>query len=185
MDCDFGRISKEDSILVVVDVQEKFEAVIHEWDYMLENIIKIIRGFSAMELPIIVTEQYPRGLGKTVREVSEALGEFSPVEKTCFSCMGEPEFREKLKSFGRKNIILCGIESHVCLLNTTLDAIAEGYNVHFIVDAISSRKAVDHGITVERVNQAGAFLASAEMVLFQLLKDAKSDEFKKVSRIVR
>jgi len=178
-------MERKDTILAVIDVQEKFRPVIFEWDRMLENTVKLIKGFHIMGIPILVTEQYPKGLGETITEVKEALGNFNPIEKTSFSCVKESGFIDELKRSDAKHIVLCGIESHICLLNTTLDLIKEGYEVHYVVDAVSSRKKKDYDIAVERVRQAGAFLASTEMILFQLLKDAKSDEFKDIQKIVK
>jgi len=170
--------------LVVVDVQEKFRSVIHEWDKTLENIVKLIRGAQVLGVPTVVTEQYPKGLGKTVKEISDVL-EFTPVEKTCFSCAKDDGFMEALDATGCENVILCGIESHVCVLQTALDLMKGGYDVHYVVDAVSSRNKSDKKIAVRRVVQEGALASSVEMILFQLLEKAGTDEFKKISEIVK
>lgn len=170
--------------MVVVDVQERFRPVVHEWDWMLENIVRLIRGCRVLDVPVVVTEQYPKGLGGTVSEIKGVLG-FTPVVKNAFSCFGEPSFNDTLKELGRKNIVLCGIEAHVCVFNTALDALEDGYNVHLAADAVSSRKKSDRRTAVRRMTQEGVRLASVEMLLFQMLKEAGSEEFKKIQEIVK
>ncbi|MBU0762350.1 MAG: hydrolase [Candidatus Altiarchaeota archaeon] len=175
-------ISRDESVLVVVDIQEKFRPHIHEWDVMLGNSIKLIKGLKILDVPVVVTEQYPKGLGETVAEIKEVL-EFKPVEKTCFSCMGEEGFRKNIS--GKKQVILCGIEAHVCIMQTTLQLLDEGYEVYLVVDAMSSRKKSDKRIALRRATQKGAIPVSTEMVLFELLKDAKNLGFKEIQAIVK
>ncbi|MFH1056172.1 MAG: hydrolase [Candidatus Altiarchaeota archaeon] len=181
---DVGKLKEEDSVLIVIDVQEKFKLVIHGWDGTLVNIVKLVRGCQILDIPVIVTEQYPKGLGRTVQEIRDAL-DFNPVEKMSFSCFGEEGFKRKLEGFGRKTLVLCGVEAHVCLLNTTLDALEKGYKVHYVVDAVSSRNPTDKEIAVKRVIHAGAYPTSTEMILFQLLEKAGTEEFKEISKIVK
>jgi len=179
-----GILNRVDSVLIVIDVQEKFKPAISRWDETVANISKLIRGCKTLGVPIIATEQYPKGLGRTVPEIIELL-ESQPIEKITFSCFGEQKFKQKLEALNRRQLIICGIEAHVCALNTALDARAGGYEVHYVVDAISSRKQSDKDIAVERVKQSGTYLAATEMVLFQLLKDAGNEKFKEISRIVK
>jgi nicotinamidase-related amidase len=179
-----GILEREHSALIVIDVQERFKPVISRWDETVANISKLIMGCKALHVPVLATEQYPKGLGRTVPEISGLL-DSPPMEKITFSCLGDGKVREKVRGLGRRQLLLCGIEAHVCVLNTALDAISEGYEVHYVADAISSRKQQDMEIAVERVTQSGAYLASTEMALFQLLKTAGSEEFKEISRIVK
>jgi nicotinamidase-related amidase len=129
---DFSLPSRGSVALVVVDVQEKFAPAIFEWERVLENTVRIIKGFRALSLPIVVTEQYPKGLGKTVPEVAAALEGIAPIEKTSFDCFGERKFVEALKKTGARDVVLCGIESHVCILQTALSAQKAGYRVHLL-----------------------------------------------------
>jgi len=150
-------------VLVVVDLQEKFKPHIFEWDRVLENTVKAIKGFRVLNLPIVFTEQYPKGLGETVSEIREAAGEFDPIEKTCFDCAGSSEFLEKLKATGAKDVVLCGIEAHVCVLQTALSLLKEGYRVHLLVDAVSSRKQIDCETVLKKMLFSGVQPATVEM----------------------
>jgi nicotinamidase-related amidase len=178
------KVSSDNSFLVVVDIQERFRPVICGWDETVGNVVKLVRGMQVLELPVVVTEQYPKGLGNTVKEITDVL-DVAPIEKITLSCFGSDAFREKIKAFGRKNLILCGIEAHICLLNTTLDALDAGYGVHYVVDAVSSRKKSDKDIAVQRVIQAGACPVSTEMILFQILQKAGTEKFKRVQEIIK
>ncbi|MDD5111548.1 MAG: hydrolase [Candidatus Altiarchaeota archaeon] len=180
-----GFLARDDTLLVVVDVQEHFRPAIFQFDRLVKNARKLADGCRILDVPIIVTEQYPEGLGGTVPELVVSLGGIHPIVKTSFSCFGERHFVDALNSCGRRNIILTGIESHVCVLRTALDALSQGFNVHVAVDAISSIHESDHDIAVERLKQANVFLVSSEMALFQLLDDSKQPEFKKLSAIVK
>jgi len=179
-----GVLSADESALVVVDVQEKFRPAIDGWDGMVAEVVKLIKGCKILGVPVIATEQYPKGLGRTVSEVREVL-DCPPVEKTSFSCFGDALFRDRIALTGRRQLLLCGIEAHVCVLNTALDALSGGYEVHYVVDATSSRKRGDKDVAVERVKQSGAYLATTEMALFQLLKGSKAGGFKEISVLVK
>lgn len=182
---ELGFLSRGDTVLVVVDVQEKFRLVVFEFGRVVKNVRKLVEGFRLLNIPVVVTEQYPRGLGETVAEVKKSLGEFKPLEKVSFSCFGDEKFVKELKKHGKKSLVLSGIESHVCILKTALDAVSRGFKVHIPVDSISSIKESDYRIAVERLRQAGVFLASSEMILFQLLDNSKQPEFKKLSEMVK
>ncbi|HHQ44835.1 MAG TPA: hydrolase [Candidatus Altiarchaeales archaeon] len=177
-------ISRDNSALVVIDVQEKFRPVIKDFDDTVANIVKLIKGFQVLGVPIIFTQQYTKGLGETVDEIKK-VAEFEPIEKLSFSCFDEDEFKRKIRALGRRHLVLCGIESHVCLLNTALDAIEAGYTIHYVIDAVSSRRESDKDIAVKRVIQEGAKAGSTEIVLFQILKTADAGEFKEISKIVK
>jgi nicotinamidase-related amidase len=176
------KLKREDAALVVIDMQEKFKPHIFEWENILSNIIKLIKGASVFNMPAIATEQYPEGLGKTVDDIDDVFNLIS-IEKTCFSCWKSEEFKNKIS--GKINIILCGIEAHVCILQTALDLLSEGYNVYLVVDAVSSRKKSDKEVAVMRAVQAGAIPSTTEMLLFELLEDSKSENFKEIQKIVK
>jgi len=178
-------MNKEDTALVIVDVQEKFVPVIRNIDNVISNIIKLIKSFQITDVPIIVTEQYSKGLGKTISEIKNELKYYEPIEKIEFDCFDNSNFDKIINNKKIKNIVLCGIESHVCVIQTLIDGVKKGYNVYLVKDAISSRKESDFEIAVERAKQEDAKVASTEMVIFQLLEKAGSDEFKEIIEIVK
>ncbi|MEA2037884.1 MAG: hydrolase [Nanoarchaeota archaeon] len=182
---DLGILRKDNSILLVIDIQEKFRPVIHSWDKLIDNMGKLINSLQILKIPLLLTEQYPKGLGKTCSEITEILSEYKPIEKKEFSCLKNKEFLSQLKKLNKNNIIICGIEAHVCVVNTLLEAISQGFNVHLVVDAISSRKKADLNVAIGRSKQAGAFLTTVEMAIFQLMGSSGAEEFRKISKIVK
>lgn len=179
-----GVPEPHDIALIVVDVQERFRPVIFEFDRVVANCSKLIRGFNVLGLPIVPTEQYPKGLGFTIPEISGLLKD-KPLEKMEFSCMKNADFAEKVKSLNVRALALCGIEAHVCVLQTCLDAIQGGWEVYFVEDAISSRRDSDWRTAAARVSQSGIWRVSTEMLLFQLMDKAGGEEFKEIQRIVK
>lgn len=180
-----NNINKNNSLLLVIDVQEKFRPVIFKWKNLIGNITKLIISFQVLKIPILLTEQYPKGLGKTVSEINNIMIQLNPIEKREFNCFNNKTFIKELKKSKKKNLIICGIESHVCVLQTVLSALAAGFNVHLVADAVSSRKQPDYDIAIKRMVHEGAKLVSAEMVIFQLTKTSSSKEFKKIIKIVK
>lgn len=180
---DPGILTKNNCILLVVDVQEKFRKVIFDFNSTISNISKLIRAFQILKIPIVATEQYPKGLGKTISGLDSMIK--NKVEKMEFSCFDNNNFKKTLKKFKRKDIIVAGIESHVCVLRAILDGIKNNYNMHLVVDAVSSRKPMDKRIAIERAKQSHAFLTTTEAVIFQLITSSKEKEFKEISRIIK
>ncbi|TFH17176.1 MAG: hydrolase [Lentisphaerales bacterium] len=178
-------LSIESSVLVVVDVQVKLAAVMHQKDKLLANLTKLLSGMRVLEVPIVVTEQYPQGLGPTVPELTPLLTDCRTLSKKSFSCWGDDSFRSVLEEMGRKQIMMCGIESHVCVYQTVMDLMHHGFEVSLVADATSSRSAMFVGIAVERMRDAGCSIVNTEMVLFELLKTSDSDRFKEISKIVK
>ncbi|MBW2983723.1 isochorismatase family protein [Candidatus Woesearchaeota archaeon] len=178
MSKNLGILKREDTALVVIDVQEKLGAAIPEIGNVVNNTNKLIKACKILNVPIIFTEQYPKGLGKTVVE-----GVTDPIEKIHFDCFLEEKFYNKVKNF--KNLIIAGIEAHVCVIQTIISGISRGFKMHFIVDAVSSRKHLDKDVAVLRAKQQGALLATTEMIIFQLLKKAGTPEFKEISEIIK
>ena len=181
-----ARIRPEETGLLVVDIQERFAPVIHEIDRVVEKSVIAIRVARELGLPIFVTEQYPAGLGKTMPEIAEALGEaFRPLEKVAFSACGADGLAEALRAADVKSLLVIGIESHVCVLQSVLDLLDGGYAVFPVVDAISSRAASDWSVGLERMRQARATLVSTEMLVFELLRTAKHPGFKSLQALIK
>jgi len=178
-------LNKENTVLVVVDVQTKLLNVMHEKDDLLANLKKLVHGVQVLEVPIIWNEQYPQGLGSTVPELAELMGEETALPKVCFSCYQNPEFVTKLEALGRKQVLLCGIEAHICVYQTALELQANGYEVEVVTDAISSRALSNKEIAITKLDRKGIGLTSTEMALFELLAVAKGDQFKAINRIVK
>ncbi|MGE4497825.1 MAG: hydrolase [Deferribacterales bacterium] len=180
------RISKQDTALVVVDVQERLVPAMDPkvYERIRNNIIKLIKGFKIIGSPVLVTQQYTKGLGSTVKEIADEAGE-DYFEKVTFSCCGEKTFVEKLKNEGIKNVILTGMETHVCVLQTAVDLIANGFNVHVVADSVCSRAKFNWEIGLRYMEKAGAAVTVSETVLFQLLGAAGTPEFKEVSKLIK
>lgn len=179
------RIQKEHSALVVVDIQEKLFPHISEHENLLKQCSTLIKGFQALQLPIVVTEQYVKGLGSTIAPIQEALETYKPIEKMTFSCCGEPNFNIKIEEHYRENIILCGIESHVCVLQTALDLQQAGHRPIVVADAVSSRNPYDKAIAMQRLATEGIRVSTVESILFELCQTSGTAVFKEISRLVK
>jgi nicotinamidase-related amidase len=179
------RIKANDSILVVIDVQEKLFNVMDAKEKLETRCLTLIRGAGLLEVPMIATEQYPRGLGPTLPSLAEAMPSFSPVEKMTFSCMDEPAFMEALELSGKRQVLICGIESHVCVLQTVVDLKASGYQPVVLADACSSRNPEDKKVAVDRMRDEGALVSTVESVLFELTRTAENRVFREISRLIK
>lgn len=180
-------LERGNAVLIVIDVQDSLmKQMDHE---VAKRTIKNIKTniFFAKELgiPIILTEQYPKGLGRTIREIQSDLEHLIPIEKLSFSCCGEKLFNEKLFEINRKQIIMTGIETHVCILQTTNDLLEKGYEVHAVADAICSRRKLDWEIALRWMEKKGAIISTTEIIAFQLLKEAGTEEFRRLSKVLR
>jgi nicotinamidase-related amidase len=175
-------IGREDTVLVVIDVQEKLMPVIVNRDRVTENMLRLLKSSEILGLPIILTEQ--EKLGDTLPELLEARSGLQPVRKLDFDCFGCREFTEELHSIGRRTLILCGVETHICVAQTALHA-APDYTVHVVSDATSSRKEANWEVGLERMRQAGVVVTSTEMVIYELLRRAGTDEFRAVLPLVK
>jgi nicotinamidase-related amidase len=180
-----GKIRREKAIVVVVDMQEKLLPAMKKEEDIEEKAGTLIRGARLLGVPILVTEQYPKGLGRTVKPIQEALGEFTPIEKTSFSIMGEPQFVEALKESGAEDVVLCGIESHVCVQQSALDLLAGGYRVYVMEDATGSRSNTDKKFAGRRMVEAGCVGTTVESALFEMVEDAKAPCFRDLSKLVK
>lgn len=182
-------LNREDAALVVIDVQERLVPAIDKglYERARRNIAVIIETAGALGLPILLTEQYPKGLGRTVTHVLEALEgkRYEILEKTTFSCARDERFLSALMKTGRKQVILTGMESHVCVYQTALDLVNAGYEAFVPEDAVSSRNVSDHQGGIAAMRDAGVRVVPAETAVFQLLKAAGTPEFKKISSLLR
>jgi len=177
---------KDETVLVVIDLQERMIPAMSGGAGAVAESVKLIKGCAAIGCPILVTQQYTKGLGESVAEIKEAFETFEYIEKGSFSAMGDEHFRETLKGLGRKSVILCGVEAHVCILQSALDMLEAGYDVFLATDAISSRKERDEKPAVMRMVHSGVTPTSVESALFELLNnDSKSETFKAISRLVK
>ncbi len=178
-------LSRDGSVLVAVDYQEKLMPHIYGKEAVLKKAELLLFAAQTLEIPVVATEQYPKGLGGTVPEVKAAIPSFAPVEKNCFSCAGEPEFSRRLAALGRKQIVLMGVEVHVCVAQTALELASQGNSVYVVVDASGSRHPTDAHVALRRLESAGVGLVTAEGVVFEWLRRAGTDEFKAISRMVK
>jgi len=179
-------LNAEEAVLVVIDVQEKLAPAMNSelYNQLIRHARLLIEGFNGLGLPIIATEQYSKGLGHTVAELAGAT-EQQCIEKMAFSCCGEPNFLDALEKTGAKQVLIVGMESHVCVFQTVLDLLDRGYVVHLVSDAISSRFKSDYDNVIRTAARAGAVITTTEIALFQLVKVAGTDGFKVVSKLVR
>ena len=177
-------LRRGDVILLVIDYQEKFIGVMEHSDSVTFAIKRIVQGMNLLHEPVLITEQYPKGLGHTIPEIIEQCGDAAVVEKMTFSCCGKDEFWKILKNSKRKQLIITGIETHVCVLQTVLDLLANGYQVHIPLDATCSRSDSNRDNALSRMEKVGAIITNSESVLFELLVEAGTDEFKAVRKLI-
>jgi nicotinamidase-related amidase len=179
------RIARAQAALVVVDIQERLLPAMFEKERVVRNAVRLIKGAAVLGVPVLATEQYRKGLGATVAEVASAIPGFAPLEKVAFSACGAGDFAAALKTTGASDAILCGIEAHVCVTQTCLDLLDQGKRVFIAADAASSRTPENYRLGLERMAAAGAVIASTEMVLFELLGEAGTAQFKQILELVK
>lgn len=175
-------LQRDKSCLLLIDVQEKLAPLVREPDALLARCQWLIRLAQELKVPQFVTEQYPRGLGPTVDELLSLLPNQDIVEKVDFSCFRAPVFKQQLQAINRKQLVLIGIETHVCVLQTALDLHAAGFEVFVVVDAVSSRSELDYKYALKRMKQEGIVLVTSEMVFFEWVGCAGTAEFKALSK---
>ena len=175
----------ERTVLIVVDVQGKLAHLMYEKETLFENLQKMIRGAQILEISILWVEQNPEGLGPTIPEVARLLTDHQPISKLSFSCCGSDRFLRAFKETDRTQVLIAGIETHVCVYQTTMDLLDLGCEVQIVADAVSSRTAENRQIGLERIRDAGGSLTSMETALFELLKVAKGEKFKEILKIVK
>ncbi len=178
-------MTTEDTVLVLVDVQGRLAQSMHNKKDLFENLKKMVKGAQVLGVPILWAEQNPDGLGPTMPEIAELLTNQSPLSKFSFSCCGSDQFLKDLQALNRKNILIVGIEAHVCVYQTAADLTGLQYHVQVVADAVSSRTAENKQIGLEKSKAAGAGVTSTETALFELLKEAKGDNFKEIINLVK
>lgn len=173
------------SLLMVIDIQDKFRPILFNPDQVVLGTQKMITGCNQLNVPVIVTEQYPKGLGVTVVELKQVIKEDVPFfEKTSFGCCQDTVIEEQLALLNRKQIMICGIEAHVCVNQTVIDLLKKNYQVYLIEDAIGSRNENNYKIALKKMAQAGAVPSCIEMALFELMRSSKHPQFKEVQKII-
>lgn len=177
-------LKRENAVLVFIDVQGRLAELVDGADALFKNLRRLLEGIKALNVPVIVTEQIPEKLGPTRDEFQPFITE-PPIAKTTFSCCGELAFFQTLEKNKRRHVILCGIETHVCVYQTAMDLLASGYEVYVVADAVSSRDPANKALALRRMESEGVKLIGTEMVLFELLGDASSPQFKSILQIVK
>lgn len=177
-------INTDDTIILIVDIQEKLVNML-EKDFVSASVSKLVKAAAILDVPVVVTEQYPAGLGATLESLKQEAGDKAVFfEKTAFSAMREDGFKELLSGYGRKNVLICGIETHICVYQTTSDLLEEDYEVEVIKDITASRKKFEFKTGIEKMKQAGATVTSLETVLFEFLKSSKHPKFKEIQALI-
>ncbi|MFC2098171.1 hydrolase [Bacteroidota bacterium] len=179
------RIPRDNTAALIIDIQERLFPHIHNNEIVASNTEILVRGLQVLDIPVYVTQQYSKGLGRTIPAIEGLFDSFSHIEKTAFSCCDEPDLIKALETSGRKNIIIAGIESHVCVLQTVIDLIGLEYVPVVIEDCVSSRKLSDKKTAMDRMSMEGAILSSYESILFELCRFSGTEEFKVISKLVK
>lgn len=179
------RIKKENSIGLIIDIQSRLFPFISGNEQMSKNVRKLIQGLNVLGIKQIVTEQYRKGLGETIPEIQALYPEFKYLEKSTFSCCGDDNIQTAVKNAGKEFVIIAGIESHVCVLQTVLDLLDDGYTPVLVEDCVSSRNPNDKKIAIERMHSEGALITTYESLLFELLEVSGTEQFKAISKIVK
>ncbi len=178
-------LEREKTALLVIDFQDKLLTKTFNAGTIIPHTVKLIRFAHELDLPVLVTEQYPQGLGPTTDALARELGEVAPLEKTSFGCFGDDGFVAALMATGCKHLLVTGIETHVCVMQTVLAALEEGYEVFVARDAVGSRQAGDHEAGLARMAKAGAELVTTEMAMFEILRDAATAQFKRILPLLK
>ena len=179
------RLSPETSLLMVIDVQEKLFATMYEQKKVKDNIVRMVEGAKILKVPIIWTEQYSKGLGPTIPELKSALKGHTCYEKITFSCADDDQILKAVEKVKPKDILLCGIEAHVCVYQTAVELIEMGNAVHVVVDAVMSRYKSNHEVALRKMEQVGVNITSVEMALFEFQGAAKGETFKPIAALIK
>ena len=178
-------LDKNNCVLVIIDIQERLATVMKQREPVVNNCLHLIEIAKMFGIPRVVTEQYPKGLGRTVEEIRKALPADDPIEKLTFNCCEEPAFLNEIQKLNKKTVILTGMETHVCVLQTCTGLLHEKFHVHLVQDAVCSRAKGNWRTGIEFMRDAGAVITCTETVLFQLLKVAGTEEFKAISKRIK
>jgi nicotinamidase-related amidase len=178
-------LTTDKSFLVIIDVQGKLAQLMHNKDALFKNLQILVKGMQALDVPILWLEQYPTGLGPTIPELSALLPNQKPIAKMSFSGCGNADFMTAVKTSGRSQAILCGIETHVCVYQTAMDLRAAGYEVEVVADAVSSRSPENRQIGLDKIRALGAGITCVETVLFELLRTAEAPKFREIAKLLK
>ncbi|MHC4843683.1 MAG: hydrolase [Planctomycetota bacterium] len=175
----------QDCCLVVVDLQGKLAQLMHEKDRLFENIQILVKGSKVLNVPILWTQQVPKALGQTIKQIAELLSGLEPINKAAFSCCGEEKFLDALEKLNRKQILLCGIETHICIYQTALELLQRDYYVEIVTDAVSSRTLQNKKVALQKMQSLSVGLTTTEMALFELARTAEHPQFKQIAKLVK
>jgi nicotinamidase-related amidase len=178
-------LSKENTCLLIIDVQQKLMPIMAQRQIVVDHIGKLLQLSKVFNLPILLTEQYPKWLGATLPEITEHLNAYEPISKMHFNCCKEDAFNEALDSKGFKNIIITGVETHICIFQTCVSMLNRGYHVHVPQDAVGSRTDENWHVGLDLMNKAGANITSTETVIYQVLEKAGTKAFKKMLKVIK
>ncbi len=178
-------LNTKEAVLVMVDFQTRLVEIVDRSDLIIPNLIRMVKGCQSLEIPILATVQVPEKLGPMPPELTDALGDAAPIAKAVFSAVREPAFLTALRQSGRTQVILSGIEAHVCALQTGMDLLDTGYSLHVLSDGVFSRTAENHKLALQRLHDAGATISSVEMALFELIRTSNHPEFRTISKLVK
>ena len=181
----FAPLKKAGCVLVVVDIQEKLLPAIHDFMSVLDRSVKMLTAAKSLEVPILFTQQYTKGLGPTHSALTSLIPEYSYLEKTTFNCFGAPGFDEALTKLDAKTLVLIGIETHICVCQTALEGLRRGYDVHVVADAVGSRTTANRAIGLDRIRQAGGVITATELTIYEWVERADSAEFKLILPLLK
>ena len=178
------RLTPQNTALVVVDVQERLMAVMQRREETIAGIVKLISAARVMQIPVVLAAQYVKGLGPVCQEILAAAPEVTPLEKLTFSCGDAPALVQAVKTLGRQRLLVCGVEAHVCVQQTVIDFLND-YFVYVPADAICSRKDLDREVAIQRMHDCGAVITTIESAIFELLREAGTEQFKACRPLVK
>ena len=178
-------LKQSEALLLVIDLQEKLVKMVGEDNQVATNCEKLLKATEILNIPAIITEQYPKGLGETISPIKKANNTTKYFEKTSFSAISTEEIKKELCVLEKKQVILCGIEAHICVLQTALELIENGFEVYVIKDACASRKLENFNTAFSRLTQTGAIVSDTEITLFELLKSSKHPNFKEIQSLIK
>ena len=175
----------DNTVLVIIDVQGKLAQLMCDKETLFANCVVLAKAAKILDIPIIWCQQHPKSLGETIPELAAELEGLLPIDKMCFSCAGHPDFLQMIKELKRKEVIICGIETHVCVYQTAMNLLIKGKFVNIIADAVSSRTESNKNIGLTRMRDEGCAISSTEMILFELLKTSEHPKFKEIAKLIK
>ncbi|MBT3207811.1 MAG: hydrolase [Bacteroidetes bacterium] len=179
------RILQNETIGLIIDMQSVLYPHIYKYEMLTKNTYTLIEGLKTLKIPLLITQQYTKGLGETIAPIKKLLGDYQTIEKSSFSCCDDEVFMQEISSNSKKNIIIAGIESHVCVMQTAIDLIEKGYQPIIVEDCVSSRHKKNKKIAIERMRSKGAIITGFESILFELCRYSNNEYFKSISKIVK